>query len=101
MSTVAAKLRAPSIEEIKARYTVADAWRDEGCQGEPSRSCRSPLRDDRHKSFSVYDDGRRWKDHATDDGGDVLDFIAKVRGCSAVDALAIALGGLLVPMARH
>lgn len=90
MSTVPAKLRPPSIEEIKARYTVADAWRDEGCQGEPGRSCRSPFREDRHKSFSVFEEGRRWKDHASGDGGDVLDFIAKARGCSAADALAIA-----------
>lgn len=87
---IPAKLRPPSIEEIKARYTVVDAWRDEGCQGEPARSCHSPLRADRHKSFSVYDDARRWKDHASGDGGDVLDFIAKVRGCDAAEALAIA-----------
>lgn len=83
--------RAPSIEEIKARYTVADAWRDEGCAGEPSRSCRSPFREDRHNSFSVYDEGRKWKDHAGDGaGGDVLDFIAKARGCTPAEALAIA-----------
>jgi len=28
----------------------------------------------------VWDDGRRWKDFGTDDGGDVIDFVAKVEG---------------------
>ncbi|MSU50398.1 MAG: hypothetical protein EXS37_15155 [Opitutus sp.] len=82
--------RPPSIEEIKARYTIADAWRDEGCQGEPGRSCKSPFREDKHSSFSVYDDGRKFKDHADDSGGDVLDFIAKARGCTPAEALAAA-----------
>lgn len=82
--------RPPSIEEIKARYTIADAWRDEGCPGEPGRSCKSPFRDDKHASFSVYDDGRKFKDHADDCGGDVLDFIAKARGCTPAEALAVA-----------
>jgi len=90
MTAVPAKLRPPSIEEIKARYSIADAWRDERCQGEPSRSCHSPFREDRHKSFSVYEDGRRWKDHASGEGGDVIDFIAKARGCTPEEALATA-----------
>ncbi len=90
MNAGTANLRAPSIEEIKARYSVTDAWRDEGCQGEPGRSCCSPFREDRHKSFSVYDDGRKWKDHASGDSGDVLDFIVKARGCAPADALAAA-----------
>lgn len=89
MNASSVKLRAPSIEELKARYTVADAWRDEGFQGTPNRSCHSPFRDDRHHSFSVYAEDRKWKDHATGDGGDVLDFIAKARACSAAEALAI------------
>lgn len=80
----------PSIEEIKARYTVAEAWRDEGCPSEPSRSCKSPFRDDKHASFSVYDDGRKFKDHADDCGGDVREFIAKARGCTPAEALAVA-----------
>jgi hypothetical protein len=82
--------RPPSIEEIKTRYSVADAWRDEGCQGEPGRSCKSPFREDRHASFSVYENGRKFRDHASDEGGDVLDFIAKARGCSPAEALAVA-----------
>ncbi|MBL9191759.1 MAG: hypothetical protein JNJ82_05330 [Opitutaceae bacterium] len=82
--------RPPSIEEVKARYTIFDAWRDEGCPGEPGRSCKSPFRQDRHASFSVYEDGRKFKDHADDCGGDVVDFIAKARGCTLAEALAVA-----------
>jgi hypothetical protein len=81
-------VRPPSIEEVKARYSIADAWRDEGLPGQPARSCKSQFRDDRHNSFSVYDNGRRWKDHADDCGGDVINFIAKARGVSQAEALA-------------
>ncbi len=83
-------LRAPSIEDVKARYSVADAWRDEACPGSPGRSCRTPWRADKHPSFSVYGDGQRWKDHASGDGGDVLDFLVKARGCTPAEALAVA-----------
>ncbi len=81
--------RPPSIEEIKARYTIENAWKDEGLPGAPARSCRSPFREERHPSFSVYDEGRKWKDHAAGDGGDVLDFVAKARGCPPAEALAV------------
>lgn len=89
MSASATKQRPPAIEELKARYSITDAWRDEGLPGVPSRSCCSPFREERHPSFSVYEDARKWKDHAAGEGGDVLDFVAKARGCSPAEALAI------------
>lgn len=79
----------PGIEELKSRYTVADAWRDEGFPGTPGRSCRSPFREEHNASFSVFDDARRWKDHAAGEGGDVIDFIVKAQGCSIPAAIAI------------
>lgn len=89
-SGTAGKLRAPSIDEVKARYTINEAWRDEGLPGAPARSCRSPFREDRHPSFSVFDDARKWRCHTTGEGGDVLDFLARCRNCSPAEALAIA-----------
>ena len=77
------------IEEIKASYTIYDAWGDEGLDGIPGKSCCSPLRVDRHPSFSVFNDGRAWNDFGTDEGGDVIDFICKIRGCGIKEALAI------------
>jgi hypothetical protein len=39
--------------------------------------CLSPFRDESKPSFSIYANGTRWHDHATGEGGDVVDFIAK------------------------
>ncbi|MGD1031405.1 MAG: CHC2 zinc finger domain-containing protein [Opitutaceae bacterium] len=44
------------------------------------KSCRSPFRDDRHSSFSVFDDGRKWKDFGSGESGDAVDFLAKAKG---------------------
>lgn len=49
-------------------------------------SCRAPWREDRHASLSVYANGARWKDHATGEGGDAVDFVARSLGCSLSDA---------------
>lgn len=52
------------------------------------RSGFSPLRPDRKPgSFSIYDNGKRWKDFATGEGGDVIDFIRKARGCKPGEAI--------------
>lgn len=53
-------------------------------------SCRSPFREDRSPSFSwfVGTDGRdRWKDFATGEKGDAVDFVAKALGLSNRDAM--------------
>jgi hypothetical protein len=65
-----------SIEEIKARLFIPDVWRLAQLPGEPGKSCASPFRPDKKPSFSVFDEGRRFRDHATGEGGDVLDFVA-------------------------
>ncbi|HOB97678.1 MAG TPA: hypothetical protein PKM43_02895 [Verrucomicrobiota bacterium] len=77
---------------LKHRYRIPAAWRDLGLPGEPGRTCRSPWPNehshgDANPSFSIFDDGRRWKDFATGEGGDVLDLIAKSRGCRMGDAI--------------
>ena len=45
-------------------------------------SARSPFREDNNPSFGIYQkDGRwKWKDHATGEGGDELDFLMKHEG---------------------
>jgi hypothetical protein len=76
----------PTIAEIKSRISIADAAQRLGYAGEIGKLCRSPFPNehkhaDRNKSFSVYPDprgsGQRWKNHATDEGGDVIDFVQK------------------------
>ncbi len=80
------------IDELKARYPIARAWQDEGLPGEPNRICRSPFPDshkngDATPSFSVYENGQRWKDFATDEGGDVIDFLRKAHGGTVIEAM--------------
>ena len=77
------------IADIKASYFIYDAWRDENCPGQPSRRVSSPFREDRHESFSVYDEGKRWKDFATGESGDVINFICKARACKTAEAVLI------------
>lgn len=64
------------LEIAKERLTIPALWTMLGLPGRPTRSCRSPFREDRTASFSIYDEGRKWKDHATGTGGDAADFLA-------------------------
>ena len=60
--------------EARERYTIADIWNAFGFAGVPKSSCKSPFREDRTPSFSIFDDGRAFADHATSEGGDVIEF---------------------------
>ena len=77
------------IERIKAGLSIAQVWAYLGLRGAPQRECRSPLRDDKHASFSVYrqDGWERWWDHGTGEGGDCVDLWAKAKGISVKEAI--------------
>jgi hypothetical protein len=47
----------------------------------PNGNQRSPIRDERHASFSIFDDGHGWKDHGSGDGGDGVDFVRVALRC--------------------
>jgi hypothetical protein len=64
-----------SLDDLKARYRIDDAWRDLGFPGTPSKSCRSPFRDETNPSFSVFSEGGRFHDFATGASGTVIDFV--------------------------
>ena len=95
-------MTAPDIADIKERLPIPEAWRLLGLPGEPGRCVASPFRADRHPSFSIFDDGRRFKDHSgASPAGDVLDFIAAALRCDTKGALEWArgvLGGGAVPV---
>ena len=74
------------LQVAKERLLIPALWHLLNLPGKPGRCCRSPFREDRNPSFSIYDGGRRWKDHATGEGGDVVDFLAKALGLSNEDA---------------
>ena len=77
------------LEAALDKLLIADVWRLLGLPGNPperDKSVRSPFRPDKNPSFSIYDHGRRWKDHGTGEQGNAADFLAKARGLSNGDA---------------
>lgn len=48
---------------------------------------RSPFRDERTPSFSIFREGAKWKDHATGEHGDIFDIYTMVKGGTRADAL--------------
>jgi hypothetical protein len=68
-------------EEIKARVSLYEAgailFPGHNLKRNP---CNSPFREDHNESFSVYENGRKWNDFATSDGGDLFEFVGKAIG---------------------
>ena len=75
------------LRDIKEAYRIPDAWRDLGLSGKLGKSCRCPWREDRKPSFSVFDDGRMFKDFATGETGNVFQFVALATGWEIRDAI--------------
>ena len=67
-------------QQARETLTIPQAWQMLGLQGEPKASCKSPWRDERTPSFSIYDNGRKFKDHGEQIGGDVVEFIRYTLG---------------------
>jgi hypothetical protein len=71
---------APGNEKLRLaleRLPIPVLWQALGLAGTVRPKCcvRSPLRDDdRNPSLSIYDNGRRFKDHGTGVRGDAFDF---------------------------
>ena len=65
------------LEAAKEQLSIPALWQSLSLPGRPGNSCRSPFRRDRNPSFSVYEDGLRWRDFATGEGGDAADFLAR------------------------
>lgn len=80
-----------NLEFAKRVVLIPEIWERLGLPGYPAASCPSPFRPDRKASFSIHNEGRRWKDHGTDESGDVIDFIAMAWGST----LKYAANGLL------
>ena len=91
-----------TIEEAKARLRIPDLWARHDLPGKPSKSCRCPWRDDKHASFSVSEDGLLWNDFAAQEGGDAIDFLARLCHLDSKAASKLFLelaggGGTLAP----
>lgn len=75
-----------SISEAKERVTVATLGERLYPGWTPAKSCRRPWGEDRNPSFSVYDGFQKWKDHATGEGGDAVDFLQRALNLSKQEA---------------
>jgi hypothetical protein len=85
-----ARLRAPSIHELAGIEA-----------GKKTGPC--PLHDDRSPSFSIFDDGQRWRCHTCNIGGDALDLMARLEGREVgkiIRTLASGEAPLRAPIAR-
>jgi hypothetical protein len=78
-----------TIEELKARLPLPDLLRAMGLGDYAKKLCCSPLRKDNNPSWGIYQDdkGWHWKDFATGEGGDELDFLKALHNCDTKEAL--------------
>ena len=96
------------IDLAKQRLSIPAIWSILNLPGRPGSPCKSPFREDRKASFSVFDSGHRWKDHGSGEAGDSVSFFAKARGLEMAAALRefieLANGrincGLVAPVIR-
>lgn len=85
----------PDLHEAKRIVTIPLMWRLLGLAHPPPMTggvSRSPFRQDTKPSFSVFNgsDGiSRFKDHATDESGDVVDFVCRTRSCEPREAILL------------
>ncbi len=90
------------IKEAKQRLTIVDLWRILNLPGKPTKSCKSPFREERNPSFSVHKNGWAWKDFTTGESGDAIDFLALATGLSKPEAckrfIELAGGELCPPL---
>lgn len=85
----------PDVQTIKERLTIERVGAVVFPGWTAAKSCRSPFRQDKTPSFSVFDQGRAWKDHAANEGGDVVRFYMKATGLdftAALDRLSVMAG---------
>jgi hypothetical protein len=85
-----------ALDAAKSAVPISTAWRALGLPGEPALTCRSPLREERHPSFSLSPDGLLWHDFTTGEGGDVVSFVKRATACNDAEAIrrVLDLAGL-------
>jgi hypothetical protein len=88
-------------EEAKAVLTIPILWARLGLRGDCRKNpCKSPFREDKHASFSVFNEGRAFNDLGGFGGGDAVDFLRLATGLSPEAAftkfLEMAGGGVAI-----
>ena len=90
-----------TISEAKARLSIPSLWARLDLPGDCRKNpCKSPFREDKHASFSVFNDGRAFNDLGGYGGGDAVDFLRLATGLSPEAAftkfLEMAGGGVAI-----
>ena len=78
-----------TIAEIKERVDLHDLAQRLGMrrQSDGRGNYHSPHRKDANASVSVYGGGKRWKDHATGEGGSCVDLVMYAHDCDVESAI--------------
>jgi hypothetical protein len=78
-----------SLDELKERIDCHELALKLGLQrpGGGSGNYRSPKHDDKSPSLSVFEGGKRWKDHSSGEGGTCIDLVMYVTGVDVADAV--------------
>jgi hypothetical protein len=78
------------------RVTIDQLWEHFGFEPRKTNPVCSPFRNDRNPSFSIYDQGRRFKDHGSGHQGDSFDFYQCATGKTSSEAFVefVGLAGL-------
>jgi hypothetical protein len=77
------------LEQLKSRIDLHDLAEKLGLErpGGSSGNYRSPHRKDAKPSISIFQGGKRWKDHTTGEGGTCIDLMMHVRDLEAAEAI--------------
>lgn len=77
-----------SINELKERIDLHDLAAKLGFERPHDRgNYKSPKHDDKSPSLSIYQGGKRWKDHSTDAGGSCVDLVCYMLDCDVPAAV--------------
>ena len=71
--------------DLVERFRIPMVWRLLGLPGDPDAKCHSPFREDRHPSFTIFDNGKAFKDFSTGEGGNVFRFFGMATGAGALN----------------
>lgn len=86
-----------SLDEAKVRLRIPDLWAMLSLPGDcRNNPCHSPFYERTSRpAFSIFDDGRAFKDHRTDAKGSAVDFLILATGlsCNAACVKLIELAG--------
>jgi DNA primase len=88
------------IEKIRSSVSLFDVWRDLELPGTPRiGDLRSPFRDDKRASFTIYQakGHLRFHDHGSGEGGDCIDLWVRAKGITVKEAIAQMTGGAHTP----